>query len=190
MNGGALGKHSADGSSLIRENWPTDLTGWLVSYCSKLLREGLTMRFAKAGYNVSPEQWSIVVQLWQQDGLPQQVLAERFHRSKVAAFHLISKLEGQGLVVRRPNPKDGRSNLIRLTPEGRAMVAKLIPAAQGNLDQALAGVSDADLKTAKWVLYKIANNMTDEQIGLCGPRKEVPQPRKIDSSVSVRATTS
>jgi DNA-binding MarR family transcriptional regulator len=119
------------------------------------------MRFASAGHNVSPEQWSILAQLWRQDGLSQQVLADRFHKSKVAALHLVDRLEAQGLVARRPNPTDGRSNLIYLTPKGRAIQSELIPLAQGNLDRALEGVSDADLETTKSVLYKITSNMTE-----------------------------
>ena len=89
--------------------------GWVVAYCSKRLQEGLVRRFSGAGYKVSPEQFSILAQLWENDGLSQQTLADRFHRSKVAAFHLITKLEGQGVVERRPNPADGRSNLVFLS---------------------------------------------------------------------------
>ncbi len=134
--------------------------GWVVAYCARRVQEGLTKRFAEAGYRVSPEQFSIVAQLWQQDGLSQQTLADRFHRSKVAAFHLITKLDEQGLVERRDNPQDGRSNLVYLTAEGRAMVATLIPLAQQNLDRALEGIPPKDVETAREVLYKIAVNMT------------------------------
>ena len=142
--------------------WPTHSMGWVVAYCSKRLQEGLTKSFAKAGYRVSPEQWSIVAQLWETDGLSQQSLADRFHRSKVAAFHLITKLEQQGLVTRQPNPADGRSNLVRLTPQGRTMVAKLIPIAQQNLDRALRGIPASDVQKTWSILNQIASNMTDQ----------------------------
>ncbi len=134
-------KSLTSGLSRPETGWPTDTLGWLVSYCARRLREGLGARFAEAGHVMSPEQWSILWQLWHTDGVRQQVLADRFHRSKVAAFHLISKLEEQGMVERRPNPADGRSNLIYLTPAGRAAVAALHPVAQENLDIATAGVS-------------------------------------------------
>jgi DNA-binding MarR family transcriptional regulator len=128
------------------------------------VREGLTKAFARAGYKVSPEQWAIMAQLWNEDGLPQQALADRFHKSKVSAFHLISKLEEQGIVVRSPNPDDGRSNLIHLTGAGRAMVAELIPLAQGNLDRATRGIPAADVEKARAVLYKMAMNMTERPV--------------------------
>jgi DNA-binding MarR family transcriptional regulator len=92
-------------------------------------------------------------------GLSHQVLADRFHRSKVAAFQLINQLEKQGLVARRPHPTDKRSNLIYLTPKGRAVESELIPLAQENLVRALDGIRDAELVTTRSVLCRIIDNM-------------------------------
>lgn len=144
--------------SIVTQDFPTDALSWLMATCSKLLRESLGERFAKAGYKVTAEQWAILAHLWQQDGLSQQVLADRFHRSKVAAFKLISRLEDQGLVVRRPDPEDGRSNLIYLTPEGRAIQSDLVALAQENMTQALEGISEAELDKAKSVVRNIISN--------------------------------
>ena len=151
---------ASNAMSLYTKDWPTGSLGWMVAYCARRLQEGLARSFASAGYKVSPEQWSIVAHLWEHDGLSQQALADHFHRSKVSAFHLITKLEGQGIIARRPNPDDGRSNLIHLTEQGRAMAEKLIPLAQGNLDRAVEGIPSADVEKARAVLYKIAINMT------------------------------
>jgi DNA-binding MarR family transcriptional regulator len=150
---------SKDELSSMTEGWPTNPLGWLVALCSRRLREGLTARFLQAGYRISPEQWAILGQLWREDGLPQQVLADRFHRSKVAAFQLINHLEKQGFVTRRPHPTDKRSNLIYLTPKGRAVESELIPLAQENLVRALDGIRDAELVTTRSVLCRIIDNM-------------------------------
>jgi DNA-binding MarR family transcriptional regulator len=161
-----LQKRRAETAPITTDNWPTDPLGWLLSYASRRLREGLAASFAEAGFKISAEQWSILTQLWQEEGLPQQVLADRFHRSKVAAFHLITKLEEQGVVVRRPNPEDGRSNLVYLTGEGHAMVATLIPLAQHNLDRALESIPPEDVETTREVLYSMAVNMTEQVVAL------------------------
>jgi DNA-binding MarR family transcriptional regulator len=141
------------------EGFPTEPLGWLLALGSRVVKDGLSSGFSTAGINVTPEQWSILANLWYMDGVSQQVLADRFHRSKVAAFHLITKLEEQGLVVRRTNPADGRSNLIYLTPEGRAVVTRLIPVAEANLDRALKGVPERDVKTAESVIRRVIFNM-------------------------------
>jgi DNA-binding MarR family transcriptional regulator len=145
---------------VITDAFPTDALSWLMATCSKVLREKLAVRFTKAGYSVTPEQWAILGRLGQQDGLSQQTLADRFHRSKVAAFQLINKLEKQGLVQRRNDPDDGRSNLVYLTDEGRRVQQALVALAKENMAAALEGVDEADLETAKKVVRTIINNAT------------------------------
>lgn len=145
---------------VITDAFPTDALSWLMATCSKVLRERLAVRFAKAGYSVTPEQWAILGRLGQEDGISQQSVADRFHRSKVAAFQLISKLEAQGLVERRPDPADARSRLVYLTAEGRKVEEVLVGLAKENMAEALEGIADADLETAKEVVSKIINNAT------------------------------
>jgi len=143
---------------IITDAFPTDALSWLMATCSKLLREKLLLRFSNAGYQITPEQWALLAHLWQQDGLSQQALANRFHRSKVSAFQLISRLEKQGLVRRSTDPGDGRSNLIYLTPKGRKIQSELVALASDNMIQALDGISEADMDTAKSVVQKIISN--------------------------------
>lgn len=90
--------------------------------------------------------------------MSQQPLAYRFHRSKVAAFQIIAKLEKQGLVIRRPDPVDGRSKRIFLTPEGRKIQSILVPLAKENISQAIDGISEKDLETAKNIIGKVISN--------------------------------
>jgi len=143
---------------VITDAFPTDSLSWLMATCSKLLRESLNIKFVNAGYTVTPEQWAILAHLWQQDGLSQQALANRFHRSKVAAFQIIGKLEKQGLVIRRPDPVDGRSKRIYLTSEGRKIQSVLVPLAKENITQAIDGISDKDLEITKNVIRKVISN--------------------------------
>jgi DNA-binding MarR family transcriptional regulator len=144
----------------ITDSFPTDALSWLMATCSKLLRERLQFKFAKAGYKVTPEQWAILAHLLQQDGLSQQALANRFHRSKVAAFQIIGKLEDQGLVIRNPDPVDGRSNRIYLTVEARKLQSALVALAQENMNQALDGIGENELEIAKKVVKQIIKNTT------------------------------
>ena len=144
--------------SVVTFAFPTDALSWLMATCSKLLRESLQRRFANAGYEVTPEQWAILAHLYQKDGLSQQDLADSFHRSKVSAFQLISRLEKQDLVQRCSDPEDGRSNLIYLTTKGRSIQPALVALAEENMASALEGISEADLKRAKAVVRKIIGN--------------------------------
>ena len=51
-------------------------------------------------------------------------LAEHLHVTKQSASELVAALESGGYVRRRPNPTDGRSRLVELTPKGRTGLAR------------------------------------------------------------------
>ena len=56
--------------------------------------------------------------------LPMRVIGERLMVHPTSATNTIDRLEGQGLVVRKPNPADGRGKLAEITPRGRELVRR------------------------------------------------------------------
>ena len=56
--------------------------------------------------------------------LPLRVIGERLMVHPTSVTNIISRLERQQMVVRRPNPADGRGTLAEITAEGRAVVAQ------------------------------------------------------------------
>jgi DNA-binding MarR family transcriptional regulator len=54
--------------------------------------------------------------------LPMRLIGERLMVHPTSATNIIDRLEQQGLVVRRPNPADGRGKLAEITPAGRDLV--------------------------------------------------------------------
>ena len=132
--------------------------GWLMATAAQQLRQGLNKKFFNAGLDVTSEQWGILVPLWNEDGLSQQALANLYRRSKVAVFKLIGGLEKKGLVTRTPDPNDGRSNQVFLTPQGKEIQETMIRLAKENLSEAAQGVSDNDLETFKNVLRQLIIN--------------------------------
>ena len=56
--------------------------------------------------------------------LPMRVIGERLMVHPTSATNTIDRLEGQGLVVRRPNPEDGRGKLAEITARGREVVSQ------------------------------------------------------------------
>jgi len=105
----------------------------LMATCVKYMRESLNKRFSDAGISLTAEQWMVMTYLADQDGVSQQDLADRYDRSKASAMHLVRKLEKSGLVIRKPDPIDGRSNRVFLTSEGRKLQKLMIPLAKENM---------------------------------------------------------
>ncbi|QJF52111.1 MarR family winged helix-turn-helix transcriptional regulator [Roseobacter ponti] len=60
------------------------------------------------------------------DGRPPIEIARAFQVPKTSMTHTIKGLEGHGLVEVRPNPDDGRSKLVWLTPEGRSLRSDVV----------------------------------------------------------------
>lgn len=67
------------------------------------------------------------------DGATPLALARAFQVPKTTMTHTLSGLEARGLVELAPNPRDGRSKLVRLTPAGRRFRDDAIASLAGDL---------------------------------------------------------
>ncbi len=56
--------------------------------------------------------------------LPVGKLGERLQVHRTSVTNAVDKLAADGLVVRRPHPKDGRASLVAITDAGRALGAE------------------------------------------------------------------
>ena len=97
-----------------------DDVGFLLAKATQRRNELLASRFAAAGYaDVRPSYGSILLPLYEEDGLRIGELARRARLSKQTLTDLVRRLERDGLVERRPDPSDARASLIYLTPRSR-----------------------------------------------------------------------
>jgi len=104
---------------------PSPLTrddlGFLLAKASQRWNELLAERFAAAGFpEVRPSYGSILIPLYEEDGLRMGEIARRARLSKQAMTTMVRLLERDGLVERRPDPQDGRAALVFLTRRARA----------------------------------------------------------------------
>jgi DNA-binding MarR family transcriptional regulator len=99
-----------------------DDLGFLLAKAAQRWNELLAERFAAAGYgDVSPSYGSVLVPLYEEDGLRLGELARRSRLSKQTMTELVRRLERDGLVDRRPDPADGRAALVFLTARAREL---------------------------------------------------------------------
>ena len=106
---------SAREAGAAREN-----LGFLLAKASQRWNELLYQRFAAAGYpEVRPSYGSILIPLFEEDGLRMGELAARARLSKQTMTTMVRLLERDGLVERRAGPSDGRASLVFLTERAR-----------------------------------------------------------------------
>lgn len=108
----------------------TSNLGFLLAKASQRWNELLAQRFAERGFSeVRPSYGSVLLPLFEEDGLRMGQIAERARLSKQTMTTLVRLCERDGLVVRERDANDARAFRIHLTP--RAM--DFLPVAGGVL---------------------------------------------------------
>ena len=128
---------------------------------STAINRKLSRNFRQEGVEITPEQWTILLFLWEMDGVTQQELCNATFKDKPSMTRLIDNMERQHLVVRISDKKDRRNNLIHLTKTGRELENKAYKIANATLEQALQGLSLEELKIGQEVLRKVFTNTKD-----------------------------
>jgi DNA-binding MarR family transcriptional regulator len=75
--------------------------------------------------NLSLAQFDVLAHIGAAEGITQQALADGLLVTKGNICQLLDRLEQSQLLTRR---KEGRTNRLYLTPQGRALYAELVPA--------------------------------------------------------------
>jgi DNA-binding MarR family transcriptional regulator len=97
-----------------------DNLGFLLAKAAQRWNELLAERFAGEGFpEVRPSYGSLLVPLFEQDGLRMSELAARARLSKQTMTTMVRLLERDGLVRREPDPADGRATRVYLTARSR-----------------------------------------------------------------------
>jgi MarR family transcriptional regulator, organic hydroperoxide resistance regulator len=105
----------APGASATRSN-----VGFLLAKASQRWNELLRERFVEAGFpEVRPSYGSLLLPLWEEDGLRMGELARRARLSKQTITTMVRLLERDGLVSREQDPADARASVVRLTARAR-----------------------------------------------------------------------
>jgi DNA-binding MarR family transcriptional regulator len=77
--------------------------------------------------DLTPLQYAVVAYLRDEPHIDQKGLAARLAVDRTNAGLLVDQLEDRGIVQRLPNPDDRRVWLLRLTPLGDTLFARLAP---------------------------------------------------------------
>ena len=101
--------------------------GYLLGHAYTRLRIGLRRQFVASGLDVTPEQWVVLFRLSQRQGLSQSELGERTVKDKTTVTRILDRLEKKGLVTRRRDVNDRRSQRIFLTDQGVTALDALMP---------------------------------------------------------------
>ena len=132
--------------------------GYLIGRAGRALGTRLNRNFVEAGYDVTCEQWAVLVNLWKKNGQSQQDLAGTTCKDKTSMTRLLDNMEKRNLVVRIPNKEDRRQKFIYLTKKGRDLQEKLVKIVHQTLQEAQRNISVKDITLCKKVLTSVYEN--------------------------------
>ena len=136
-----------------------ELYSFITGKASTALARRLQKNFKQNGLDITIEQWSVLYQLWKNDGMSQRELCNATYRDKPSITRLVDNLEKMKLVRRVPSKEDRRMNLIYLTDAAKALQEGSMELANLTLNEALTGVSPADIELCKSVLQRVYDNL-------------------------------
>ena len=129
------------------------LTGYKIKrYIASMLRQ--------QGVPLTPEQFMLIDLLWNEGEMTQQQLANQLKKDKNSVTMLVDAIESKGLVVRRQNTLDRRSNTVVLTDKALELKEMAKQKGISILDGMLEGISEEELHSFLHILRRLNQNMT------------------------------
>ncbi|GAK70661.1 putative MarR family transcriptional regulator [Agrobacterium rubi TR3 = NBRC 13261] len=115
-----------------------DSATYLAAQLAKSFSKALNKRAAALGF--SPGQFPVLLELWNEDGLTQRQLLDRVDVEQATLANTLARMERDGLIERKPHPRDRRAQIIELTDKGRELERQAIAASRDTDDAMLAGL--------------------------------------------------
>lgn len=140
-----------------------EVIGYLLFRAHRVMANKLFQNLNQAGFEITPEQWMLLVNLWQKDGINQNEVARNCAKDKTTITRAVHNLEKLGLVVRMKNKNDARNNHIYLTDKARALSSEVIPVIKKTINEAQSGIDKNDMEITKETLRKIYNNLSPHE---------------------------
>ena len=123
-----------------------DFLPYQLSVASNAVSTRIAEQYRKR-FGLKTTEWRIMAVLGDSGPHTQRELGGLTLMDKVPVNRACKVLEQRGLAERTPNTRDGRSHLLELTAEGRAVHARVMPLAEA-IETELFSVLDAGERTA------------------------------------------
>lgn len=110
-------------------------------------------------------EWRLIAVIAESEGLTQLEVGRATRMDKVTVSRAAIALLRRRLIERRPNPRDGRSHFLYLTPAGRTLYAEVAPKALQLEARLFAGFTQDELDGFRAMLQRIENAALEAMSG-------------------------
>lgn len=109
----------------------------------------------KERFDLSRDEWRVLVALVAQPGTRAAFIIAHASLDKLSVSRALARMETRGLVARAPDPEDGRGQVIRLLPAGRALYRKIEPLALAREAELLSALEPAEREALAGIMAKL-----------------------------------
>lgn len=137
-----------------------DFLPYQLSIASNAVSTRIAEQYRKR-FALKTTEWRIMAVLGDGGALTQRDLSQLTLMDKVPVNRACKRLEDRGLVQRSPNAKDGRSHMLELTAEGRAVHAGIMPLARKIEEELFDVLSTEEREALRGMLARVRENAGD-----------------------------
>jgi len=131
----------------------------------RLMYSTLRRKFKKSGIELTPEQWGVLVLLWERKSATQDELATALCVDKSSMSRVLSTMQDADLVTRCTDPANERKKNICATRSSELVRERGFALAIEALEISLEGVSPEELENCIKVLNTVKRNLRNRKTG-------------------------
>ncbi|MBD2862907.1 MULTISPECIES: MarR family winged helix-turn-helix transcriptional regulator [Paenibacillus] len=112
-------------------------------------------------FDITVDQWEILVILWEREGITQKELAERLYKDQTNIARMLFKLEKKGFIYRVTHETDRRSLRVYLTEKGHGIKDEILEPSIEAYQKTVEGLTEEEVETFRRILSVMYNNVKD-----------------------------
>jgi len=144
--------------------------GLLIGAARRRIKQAVGHRLR--GYGLTPQQFWVLVNVSEREGLALRELAERLRLDHPTTSRIVSLLRRRKLVRMGGHPGDRRRCCLGLTAAGRTLVAEVHPLAREVREAVVQGMSAAEQDRLRRLLRQVMANMERFEGAAPAPHEE------------------
>ncbi len=134
---------------------------FLVNKTAQKFKLELGRKLKQQGFDLSSDQWSVLLALEEKDGPSQTELAHKLYKDRSNITRILDLMEKMKLVERRRSPSDRREYNVFITQTGRAILPDLKQVGDSLSEKALKDATNDEVEVIKKFLGRVFENLED-----------------------------
>lgn len=140
-------------------NDPGDSFGFVIERTAKRMKQYYQKMLREAEIDITVDQWILLKAIYNNDGSSQYEIAASTFKDAPTVTRILDILSDKKLIERVPDPSDRRKYNIKITKEGNARVAQILPVVKSFRSTSWNGLSKKQLGEMTDLLNIVFQNL-------------------------------